>query len=173
MFILPRKRRSLASEVDKQVGDGRIILDPDVHVASDAKEGTDVGECLASGPVTDLGYLGVVQNAAFVVALVAKDSDFGDGDGELLGRYGGSSAKEMVDDAMDVVEVLPDEVTNLRVSWNGLIPSVLSFIVGRGAFDVGVVHKGQGGVRDLWLKDEDNITVEDRHGASPSLQQTS
>jgi hypothetical protein len=56
MFFFPYKGCAFASEVDKWVGNGRIILDPNAHVAHDAKEGMDIGEVLGIGPVTDLGY---------------------------------------------------------------------------------------------------------------------
>jgi hypothetical protein len=37
-------------------------------------------EGLTAGPVADLGDLGVIGDAAFVVAPVSEDDDFGDGD---------------------------------------------------------------------------------------------
>jgi hypothetical protein len=67
------------------VGNGGVILDPDAHVASNAEEGMNVGEGLTLGPVIDLSDLGVVRNAAFVVALVSEDSNFRNGDSNLLG----------------------------------------------------------------------------------------
>ena len=44
-----------------------------------AEESTDVGEGLAAGPVADLGDLGVIGDAAFIVAPVSEDDDFEDG----------------------------------------------------------------------------------------------
>jgi hypothetical protein len=67
------------------VGDGGVILDSDAHVASNAEEGANIGEGLTLGPVVDLSDLGVIRNAAFVVALVSKDSNFRNGNGDLLG----------------------------------------------------------------------------------------
>ena len=103
-----------------------------MHVAGDAKKGTDVREVLALRPFADLGDLGVVWDAAFVGALVSEDGDFWPCDGELLGGNGGSGAEEAVEDAMDIVDVHPNELADLWVSWNHLVPSVLSFETGLG-----------------------------------------
>ena len=112
-----------------------------MHVAGDAEEGTDIREVLANGPVMDFGNLGIVGDVAFVIALVSKYCDFGDGNLDLLHRDGGSGTMEMVENAVDVIEVLPDEVSNLGVGWNGFIPSILCLIVRRQSFDAGVIHK--------------------------------
>jgi hypothetical protein len=66
------------------LGNGGIVLNLDAHVASDAEEGADVGEGLTLGLVMDLGDLGVVRNVAFIIALVPKDGDFWDSNGNLL-----------------------------------------------------------------------------------------
>jgi len=155
------------------VGDQGVVFDPDVHVAGDAKKGVDVGEVLALRPFADLGDLGVVWDAAFVGALVSEDGDFRPCDGELLGGNSGSGTEEAVEDAMDIVDMHPNESADLQVSWNRLVPSILGFETGLGAFDVCVVQKGLGGVQDLRLQDKDDISVEDRHGASPTLWHTS
>jgi len=81
------------SEVDERSGDGRIIFDPYLHVASDAQEGAGVGEIFARRPVSDSRNLGVVGDVAFIIALVAKEGDFWDCDGDLLGGDGGASAE--------------------------------------------------------------------------------
>ena len=70
---------------------------------------------------------------------MAKDGDFGNGDGDLLGGNGGASTEEAVENAMDVVEVLPDEVVDLGVSGNSFISFILGFVVGSGSLDAGVV----------------------------------
>jgi hypothetical protein len=152
------------------LGDGGIVLDPDAHVAGDAEEGADVGEGLTLGPVTDLGDLGVVRNAAFIIALVPKDSDFWDGDGDLLGRDSGTGAEEVVEDAMDIVQVFPNEAADLWVSRSGFVPTILGLIVCHGPFDAGVVYKGNGGVWDFRLEDKQDVAMEDRDSACPSLQ---
>jgi len=71
MFFLPNEGCTFASEIDEWPSDGGEVLDPYAHVAGDAKEGVDVGEVFAVGPVTDFGNLGVVGNTAFVIALVS------------------------------------------------------------------------------------------------------
>jgi len=87
-----------------------------VHVAGDTEEGADIGEVLAFGPFADLGDLGVIWDASFVGALVSEDGDFWPCDSKLLGGNGGSSAEEAVEDAMDVVDMYPNESVDLWVS---------------------------------------------------------
>jgi len=70
MFFLPNEGRAFASEIDKWPSDSGEVLDPYAHVAGDAEEGTDIREVFAVGPVVDFGDLGVIGNAAFVIALV-------------------------------------------------------------------------------------------------------
>jgi len=71
MFFLPNKGRAFVSEINKWLSDGGEVLDPYVYVAGDAEEGVDVREVFAVRPVADFGDLGVVGNAAFVIALVS------------------------------------------------------------------------------------------------------
>jgi len=159
-------------KVNKRPGDGRIILDPDAHVASNAKERADIGKVLAVGPVADLVDLGVIGDVAFIIALVPENGDFRHGDKKLCCRDGGSGAQEMVEDAVDVADMLPNKAADLRVSKDGLVPTTLDFIVRCWAFDACVIHEGHCGVRDLGLENEDDIAVEYRHGIGPSLWQT-
>jgi len=84
-----------------------------VHVAGDAKKGADVREVLALRPFADLGDLGVVWDAAFVGALVSEDGDFQPCNGKLLGGNGGFSTEEVVEDAMDVIDMHPNESADL------------------------------------------------------------
>jgi len=76
MFFLPDEGGAFVSEVDERSGNGGIIFDPYSHVAGDAKEGPDVGEIFARRPVSDSRNLGVIGDVAFVIVLVAKESDF-------------------------------------------------------------------------------------------------
>ena len=85
---------------------------------------------------------------------MSEDGDFQDSDGDLLGRDSGASTEEAVEDAVDVIQVFPNEVTDLWVSRNGFIPTILGLIACRGPFDAGVVYKGNSSVRDLRLKDK-------------------
>jgi len=144
-------------------------LDPDAHVTSDAKKSADVGEILAFGPVVNFCDFGVIRDLALVIASVPEDGDFRCSDGELLGRYGCTGTKEVVKDVVDITDVLPDEVMDLRVSWNRLIPSVLKFITCLWSLDAGVVYKGHCRVGNLGLKNKSDVTVEYRNGSSPSL----
>jgi hypothetical protein len=102
----------------------------------------------------DLGNLGVIRNAAFVIALVPEDSDFWDSDGDLLGGDSGAGAEEAVEDAMDIIQVFPNEAADLQVSQNGFIPTILSLVVCCGPFNASVIYEGNGSVQDLGLKDE-------------------
>ena len=72
---------------------------------------------------------------------------------------------------MYIVEVLPNEVSDLQVSWDDLIPTTLDFIAGWVSFDSSVINELLCQVRDLGLQDEDGISMEDQDGASPSCRQ--
>ena len=50
---------------------------------------------------------------------------------------------------MDVVEVLPDELADARVFWDGFIATVFSFIMQGRSLDATVVDKGPSNVRYL------------------------
>jgi len=133
------------------VRDQGIIFDPDAHVSGDAEEGADVREVLALRPVVDFGNFGVIRDAAFVGALVSEDGDFRLGNGKLLGGNGGAGAEKAVEDAMDIVDVNPDKVADLRVSRDSLIPSVLGFEVGLRTLDIHVIQEGNSGVQNFGL----------------------
>jgi hypothetical protein len=167
---MPYKRGAFASKVDKWASDGGVTLDPDAHVARDAKKGMDIGEVLAFRPVTNLGHLGVIRDAAIVVAFVSKNDDFGDGNEKFLRRDGGAGTEKLMEYAVDIVQMFPDEAADLIVSRNHFVPSVLGFITCWRAFDASVVHKGVGLVRDLGLEDEDYIAVEYCASGGPSLR---
>jgi hypothetical protein len=152
------------------VSNSEVTLDPDVHVAYDAKKGMDIGEVLAVGPVADLGNLGVVGDAAFVVAFVSKYDNLGDSDEEFLCRDGSTSTKESMEYVVDIIQMFPDKMANLVVSRNRLISTILSFVAHWQTLDAGVIHKGVCFVGDLGLKNEDYIAVEYCAGGGPSLQ---
>jgi hypothetical protein len=61
----------------------------------------------------DLGDLGVVENVAFIIALVSENGDFWNGDGDLLGRDSGTGTEEVMEDAMDIVQVFLNGVVDL------------------------------------------------------------
>jgi hypothetical protein len=56
MLLFPHEGCTFASEIDEWAGDREVILDPNMHVAHDAKEGTDIRKVLGIGPIADLGY---------------------------------------------------------------------------------------------------------------------
>jgi len=70
---------------------------------------------------------------------VPEECDFGDYDGDFLSRDGGASTEEMVEDVVDIVEVLPDKAVDLRVSGNGLIPTIFCLVASWWSFDAYVV----------------------------------
>ena len=171
MRCFPYKGGGFAGKVDEWAGDGGIIFDPDAHVASDAEEGADVGKVLASRPVADFVDLGVVRDAAFVVALVSENGDLRNGDEKLRRGDGGSGAEESVKDAVNITDVLPNEAADLRVSRDCLIPTILGFVAGSQSFDAGVVYEGYCGVGNLRFNDENDVTMEYRQGIGPTCWQ--
>jgi hypothetical protein len=75
----------------------------------------------------------------------------------------------VVEDVMDIIQVFLNKVADLQVSWNGLIPTILSLVVCCGTLDTGVVYKGHGGVWDFRLKNKQDVTMEDHGCTCPSL----
>ena len=142
MQRLPCEGGALVCKVSKRASNGGEVLDPNAHVSCDAKERMDISEVLAAGPVADLVDFGVVRNASFVIALVSKDGDCRDCDEELHHGDGGSGAEEPVEYAVDVAEVLPNEVADLWVSKDRLVPTTLDFVTRLWSLDGSVVDKG-------------------------------
>ena len=56
MFVFLDKGLVFVGKVNKRVSDSRVILDLDMHEASSAKKGVDIGEGPIWGPITNLGY---------------------------------------------------------------------------------------------------------------------
>lgn len=71
---------------------------------------------------------------------------------------------------MDVIQMFPNEAVDLWVSWNGLVPTILSLIACCRPFDAGVVHKGNSSVQDLGLKDKEDVTIKYCDSTCPSLR---
>src|SRR5487761_1177110 len=172
VLLLPCKGCAFSGEVNEWSGDRGIALDPDAHVTGGAKECTDIGEILARGPVSDLVDLGVIGNAAVVIALVSEDDYFGDCYEQLLGRNCGSGASEAVEDAVYIVKVLPDEAAHLIVLGDCLESAVVGLVASRRPFDAAVVHKGPRDIGDLRLEDKGDVFVKDGTSIGPSLWQT-
>jgi len=70
---------------------------------------------------------------------VPEECDFGDCDGDFLSGDGGASTEKMVEDAVDIIEVLPDKAADLRVSGNGLVPTIFHLVASRWSFDAYVI----------------------------------
>jgi len=73
---------------------------------------------------------------------MVKDGDCGDCDEELYHGDGGSSTEELVEYAVDVAEVLPNEAADLWVSKDRLVPTTLNFVMRLRSLDGSVVDKG-------------------------------
>ena len=52
-----------------------------------------------------------------------------------------------MEDSVDIVDMFPDESADLGVSRDGLVPTILSLIVGQWSLDARIVHKG---LRRVW-----------------------
>jgi hypothetical protein len=115
----------------------------------------------------------VVRNAAIKIAFVAEDNDFWDCNKKLFSRNSGSGTVEAVEDAVQVIEVFPDEFADAGVVGNHFEAAIGCFILGGGTFDAAVVHKRVSDVRDFQLEDESNFVMKDANGISPTLWETS
>jgi hypothetical protein len=169
MLCLPNKRHTFACEVNKGASDRRVIVDPNPHEASGAKECSNIGEHFAGGPVPDACDLRIVGNVAFVVALVAQNYDFWYCYEQFHGRDGGAGAAEAVEDAMEVEQVLPDKPSDAGVIWDGLVLTTVDFISHRRSFDAAVINVQPGNVGDLGFQQEGDVFMKDRPCVSPAL----
>jgi len=70
---------------------------------------------------------------------------------------------------VDIADMLPNEVTDLRVSGNHFVPTTLKFVASWWSLDASVIHQRHCGVGNLLLENEDDITMEYRHCIGPSL----
>jgi hypothetical protein len=141
VLLAPNEGLILAGEVVEGAGDRGIVLDPYTHIACDAKKATDVGDILAWGPVMDLSCLEVVWDTAFVSTLVAQNDHLGDCHEQFACRDSGAGASEAVENAVNIIQVLPNESVDKRVSGNGFIPAVRRLISSSRAFDAAVIYE--------------------------------
>jgi len=92
---------------------------------------------------------GLVWNTAVIVALVPEDDDFGACNDKLLRGDCGSGAAKAMKDAVDVLEVLPDESADSGILWDGFIVTILRLVASLRSLDSSVIYKRVGNVRDL------------------------
>ena len=102
-----------------------------------------------------------------------ENDNFGARDNDLLGGDHGSGTAEVMENAVHILKVFPDELVDARVVWNGLIITVVSLIASGWPFDGSVVHKCAGDVGNLGGKDEGNIVMKDGYCVSPTLWEAS
>src|SRR6266851_1293196 len=128
----------------------------------------DVSDVLARGPVTDLGCLGVVGDAAFVSTFVAQNDHLRDCDEKFLCGDCSTGTLEAVENVVDIGEMFPDEPADEWVSGDGFVPAICCFIACRRPLDATVVHKGPGNVGDLRLQNKGDIFMEYSAGIGPT-----
>ena len=77
----------------------------------------------------------------------------------------------MLDDVVEVLKMLPDEVTNATVLQDGLEGAIGGLVSHCGTSDGDVVDVGDHVLGNLWLKDVHYIVVEYGDSVSPTHQQ--
>jgi hypothetical protein len=100
---------------------------------------------------------------------VAQNYDFWYCYEQLCGRDGGAGTVEVVEDAMEVEQVLPDKPLNAGVIWDGLVLTTINFVSRHGSFDAAVVDVWPGNVGDLGFQQKGDILVKDHPSVSPAL----
>jgi hypothetical protein len=155
-------------EINQGTGDGGIVVDPNPHEASSPEKCSDVGEHFAGGPVLDVQDLWIVGDAAFVVALVAKNDDLWYCHEQFLGRNGGAGTAEVVENA-EVEEMFPDESLYIVVLRDRLILPTIDLVSCRRPLDAAVVHIWPGDVGDLRFQQKHDVFMEDRPSIGPAL----
>jgi hypothetical protein len=170
MLLLPNKCHAFMHEVNKGVSDRWIIVDPNPHEASGAKECLNIGECFVGGPVLDVHDLQIVRNVAFIVALVAQNYDFWYCYKQFCSRDSGTGTADVVEDVMEVEQVLPDKLLNARVIWDGLILTTVDFVLRCRSFDAAVVSVWPGDMGDLRFQQEGDILMKDHPSVGLALR---
>jgi hypothetical protein len=156
-------------EINQGMGNRGIVADPNLHEASSPKKCLDVGEHFAGGPVPDAWDLWIVGDAAFVVALVAKNDDLWYCHKQFLGRNCGAGTVEVVEDAVEVEEMFPDELLYVGVLRDCLILSTINLILYCGPLDAAVIHIWPGDIGDLGLQKKCDVFMEDCPSIGPAL----
>jgi hypothetical protein len=77
---------------------------------------------------------------------------------------------EAVENAMEVVEVLPNEASDARIFGDNLKGAILKLVASQQAFDGAVISKRESSVQNLRLENEGDIAMEDCHGIGPALR---
>ena len=109
-----------------------------------------------------------VGNSSFVSTEVSKNISTGNSDECLLSTEHGSVTLNSLDDLMNCLKVLPNKSTNSGVLWNGLVDSVRELVLRLRTFDWNIVGEGLSPVRDLWVKDMGNVSLENSQRVSPT-----
>jgi hypothetical protein len=169
LFLVPSKNCAFPSEVYKGVSKWGVVADPNTHKPGKAKEGSNIRKIFARRPIVNACNLWVIGDMSFVGALVPKDDDLRACDDDLLCRDSGPSGLKVVEDAMDILKVLPNELANARVFWNGLVTVIVSFIMNGQPLDGTIVNKQAGDEWDLGHEEEGDIIMENGYGICPAL----
>jgi hypothetical protein len=104
---------------------------------------------------------------------VPKNDDFGAGDDDLLCGDGGSCDVKAVENAMDVLKVLPDELANARVFRDRGVAAIISFVVSGRPLNGAVIYERSGNVRDFRGEEEGYVVMEYCYGVHPALWEAS
>jgi hypothetical protein len=100
---------------------------------------------------------------------VAQNYDFWYCYEQLHGRDGGASTAEVVEDAMEVEQVLPDKLSDAGVIWDGLVLTTVDFVSHCGSFDAAVVDVQPGNMGDLGFQQEGDVLMKDHPCVGPAL----
>ena len=74
----------------------------------------------------------------------------------------------MLHDTINALEMFPDEPANAWVVQYAFLCAIWKKVTSFWAVDRDVVDVGNGGIRNLWLKDASDIIMKNRDGVSPT-----
>ena len=77
----------------------------------------------------------------------------------------------MLDNAVEVLKMLPNEVADATVIWDGLEGAVGGLVSHCGTTNGDVVDVGDHVLENLWLKDVHHVVMEDGDCISPTHQE--
>ena len=74
----------------------------------------------------------------------------------------------MLDDAIDVLKMLPNKMVDAAVFWHGLEGAIGGLVSRCGSADGDIVNVGDCVLGNLWLKDVHHVVMEDGDSISPT-----
>ena len=163
MLSVKNERDVLSGEFDEWPGVLREVPDKYPNEAAGTEKAADAREAVGNGPVADFLCLGFMRDATVVIAALTEEEDGGDADLDFLAGKRTANVFDSLDDPVDVVEVLPDKLSDAGIFRDCFVGTIGEFVSAGQSFDRDVVNERDGEGRDLILKCEVNVALHYLH----------